>query len=67
MPETAPTADAPAETTETTETTESTESAGRGRGTVAPPSVLSRPTDAAARPGFRSPPNNKSKAQKKRK
>lgn len=39
----------------------------KARGTVAPPSMLSRPTDAAARPGFRSPPNNKSKAQKKRK
>ncbi len=30
---------------------------------IAPPSILSRPTDAAARPGFRSPPNKNSRAQ----
>jgi hypothetical protein len=34
---------------------------------IAPPSILSRPTDGAARPGFRSPPNKGSKAQKKKK
>jgi hypothetical protein len=28
------------------------------------PNPLSRPTDAVARPGFRNPPNAKSKAQK---
>jgi hypothetical protein len=32
-----------------------------------PPNVLSRPTDAAVRPGFRSPPNKGSKAQKAQK
>ena len=32
-----------------------------------PPNILTRPTDHAARPGFRSPPNQKSKAQKKNK
>lgn len=31
---------------------------------IAPPGILSRDTDRAARPGFRSPPNQKSKAQK---
>ena len=31
-----------------------------------PPNILTRPTDHAARPGFRSPPNQKSKAQKKK-
>lgn len=41
--------------------------APRVRASLAPPSVLSRPTDAAARPGFRSPPNAASKAQKKNK
>jgi len=30
-----------------------------------PPNILTRPTDHAARPGFRSPANQKSKAQKK--
>lgn len=30
----------------------------------APPSILSRPTDAVARPGFRNPPNARTKAQK---
>ena len=30
-----------------------------------PQNILTRPTDHAARPGFRSPPNQKSKAQKK--
>lgn len=33
------------------------------RSTTAPPSVLTRPTDAAERPGFRSAANTKSKAQ----
>ena len=32
-----------------------------------PPNILTRPTDHAARPGFRSPPNQKSKAQQKKK
>lgn len=31
---------------------------------TAPPGVLTRPSDLTARPGFRSPPNNKSKAMK---
>lgn len=31
---------------------------------VAPPGILSRDSDRATRPGFRSPPNQKSKAQK---
>lgn len=34
---------------------------------VAPRGVLTRPTDLASRPGFRSPPNAKSKAQKNQK
>jgi len=33
----------------------------------APPNILARETDRAERPGFRSPPNSKSKAQKKKK
>lgn len=33
---------------------------------IAPPSMLSKPTDAAPRPGFRAPSNSKSKAQKKK-
>ncbi len=33
----------------------------------APPGILTRGTDLAARPGFRSPANQNSKAQKKRK
>jgi hypothetical protein len=32
--------------------------------TIAPTGLLTRPTDHAARPGFRSPPNANSKAQK---
>lgn len=32
-----------------------------------PPSILTRPTDHAQRPGFRSPSNARSKAQKKKK
>lgn len=32
-----------------------------------PYSALQKPTDKAARPGFRSPANNKTKAQKKKK
>lgn len=31
---------------------------------TAPPGALTRPTDHATRPGFRSAPNTKSKAQK---
>ena len=38
--------------------------AAPSRASIAPPSVLSRPTDGAARPGFRSPRNKGSKAQK---
>jgi hypothetical protein len=34
---------------------------------TAPPAILTRGSDLAARPGFRSPANNKSKAQKKKK
>ncbi len=33
----------------------------------APPGMLTRGTDLASRPGFRSPANTKSKAQKKKK
>ena len=33
---------------------------------IAPPSILSKATDAAPRPGFRAPANNKSKAQQKK-
>jgi len=36
-------------------------------GPKAPNSLLTRPTDHAARPGFRSPPNKHSKAQKRKK
>lgn len=32
-----------------------------------PPSVLTKPTDLAPKPGFRAPSNNRSKAQKKKK
>ncbi len=54
--------------TETPETPETTEtSPGPARRPFAPPTPLQRPTDAAARPGFRSPANNRSKAQKKKK
>jgi hypothetical protein len=31
---------------------------------IAPPSILSRPSDAPPRPGFRAPPNKGTKAQK---
>lgn len=48
------------EKTETTE--EGTPAAPQTR--TAPPGVLTRPTDHAARPGFRSAPNTRSKAQK---
>ncbi|MFZ5482261.1 MAG: hypothetical protein ACOZNI_36205 [Myxococcota bacterium] len=34
---------------------------------IAPTGILTRDTDHAARPGFRSPPNQKSKAQKAKK
>jgi hypothetical protein len=30
---------------------------------IAPPSILSKPTDVGARPGFRNPANSGSKAQ----
>lgn len=50
-----------------TETPESPETSAPARRPFAPPTPLQRPTDAAARPGFRSPPNNRSKAQKKKK
>ena len=33
---------------------------------IAPPSILHKDTDSAARPGFRNPANSKSKAQKKK-
>ncbi len=39
-------------------------SADRDTGAKAPNSLLTRPTDHAAKPGFRSPPNKHSKAQK---
>jgi hypothetical protein len=34
---------------------------------VMPTSILTKPTDAPVRPGFRNPANTKSKAQKKKK
>ncbi|GDX81139.1 hypothetical protein LBMAG42_29500 [Deltaproteobacteria bacterium] len=34
---------------------------------IAPPSIMTKPGDAPARPGFRSPTNTKSKAQQKKK
>lgn len=52
--------------TETPDTAETTETPATRR-PFAPPTPLQRPTDAAARPGFRSPANNRSKAQKKKK
>lgn len=52
---------------EPTEPTDKKADAPKGPSRVAPPSILSRPSDPAARPGFRSPPNQKSKAQKKKK
>lgn len=55
------------ETPETAETTPTTEEKPAGPVSVRPTSVLTRPTDAPLRPGFRNPPNAKSKAQKKAK
>lgn len=58
------------ETTDKPETTEPDEGAAtdeKGPPRTAPPGMLTRPTDYAARPGFRSPPNQKSKAQKAKK
>lgn len=58
------------ETTEKPETTEAAEgetAAEKAAPRTAPPGMLTRPTDYAARPGFRSPPNTKSKAQKAKK
>lgn len=54
---------------ETTAETEATpdgdaETEGAKGGSTRMPSVLSRPTDYVARPGFRNPSNAKSKAQK---
>jgi hypothetical protein len=49
--------------TETTDEPEAQPAPAHGR----PPNILTRPTDHAARPGFRSPPNQKSKAQQKKK
>jgi hypothetical protein len=46
-------------------TEEKPETAGTGRAApVAPTDPLRRASDQAARPGFRSPPNARSKAQK---
>jgi hypothetical protein len=62
---------------ETTETTEATEPTPTKKSTelfqptattpTAPPGMLTRPSDIPVRPGFRSPSNKNSKAQKKRK
>ena len=46
---------------------ETTAPAAPAKTVIAPPSMLSKPTDAAPRPGFRAPSNSKSKAQKKKK
>jgi hypothetical protein len=46
---------------------ETDEAAPKGPFQGRPPNILTRPTDHAARPGFRSPANQKSKAQKKNK
>jgi hypothetical protein len=54
-------ADEPKDAEKTDETAPQTPTQGR------PPNILTRPTDHATRPGFRSPPNQKSKAQKKSK
>ena len=62
------TQDVPAEGTEETERSAP---AGAptlmGRDPASMRSLLSRPSDVAARPGFRAPSNKKSKAQKKKK
>ena len=49
------------------ETTDESDPQSPPEGHGRPPNILTRPTDHAARPGFRSPPNQKSKAQKKQK
>lgn len=54
------------ETPETPETPAGTDAAP-GTKAVMPTSVLTKPTDAPVRPGFRNPANMKSKAQKKKK
>ncbi|MES2644626.1 MAG: hypothetical protein V4850_34380 [Myxococcota bacterium] len=62
--------DKPAELASTETTTETTTEAVAVPQTVsantpkAPPGVLTHASDFQARPGFRSPPNNKSKADK---
>ena len=56
-------ADEPKDAEKTTDETAPQAPAVQGR----PPNILTRPTDHAARPGFRSPPNQKSKAQQKKK
>ncbi|MFT4978132.1 MAG: hypothetical protein ACI8S6_004040 [Myxococcota bacterium] len=54
------------ETTAASDETEESEEAG-GSTITQPVNPLSRPTDAVARPGFRNPPNNRTKVQKSRK
>lgn len=49
---------------DTPESTEPVESTPKGPSTVAPTGILQKETDRAPRPGFRAPPNAKSKAQK---
>jgi len=48
------------------EATETEESSEGGAKKAAPTSVLTRDSDKAVRPGFRSPSNKKSKAQRKK-
>lgn len=55
-------ADEPKVAEKTDESDPQSPTEGHGR----PPNILTRPTDHAARPGFRSPANQKSKAQKKK-
>ncbi|MCB9683109.1 MAG: hypothetical protein H6733_16715 [Alphaproteobacteria bacterium] len=50
------------ETEETDETP--IDATPKARPSVAPSGILQRPSDAAVRPGFRSPANSRSKAQK---
>ncbi|MCB9743453.1 MAG: hypothetical protein H6741_25115 [Alphaproteobacteria bacterium] len=47
------------------ESEESEASGSKGESAKAAANPLSRPSDAAARPGFRNPSNKRSKAQKK--
>lgn len=51
---------------EETKETPATADAPVGPKSVRPTSLLTKPTDAAVRPGFRNPANTKSKAQKKK-